>query len=153
MWDDFDDQDPDFDQEGNFNFENDQGKVFQHPLMKKARDIVGLTKALVGSLDEARRELYGSMMLEDAVSLGAKFTAAEGITDFVLKMEKAMLMKIHAKSLFSMSYQLALEETHAEEHLQLLRESIDDYRLLFVDWVKDFDPKEKSDDGWGIFTD
>ncbi|MFC3416717.1 hypothetical protein [Algoriphagus hitonicola] len=153
MWDDFDDEDPDFDEEGDFNFEKEQDKIYKHPLMKKAKDIVGLTKALVGSLDEARRELYGSMMLEDAVSLSSKFVAAESIPDYVIKMEKAVLIKIHAKSLFSMSYQLALEETHAEEHLQLLRVSIEDYRLLFVEWVKGFDSAEKNNDGWGIFTD
>lgn len=153
MWDDFDDEDADFNEDGDFNFQKDQDKIYRHPLMKKAKDIVGLTKALVGSLDEARRELYGSMMLEDAVELGAKFSAAESMPDFVIKMEKAMLMKIHAKSLISMSYQLALEQTHAEEHLQLLRVSIEDYRLLFVAWVKGFDYSEKNDDGWGIFTD
>jgi DNA-binding transcriptional MocR family regulator len=73
--------------------------------------------------------------------------------DFVAKMENAMLMKIHAKSLNSMTYQLAMEETHAEEHLQLLREAIEEYRKLFLEWIKGFDPSEKYDDGWGIFTD
>ncbi|MGM0944140.1 MAG: hypothetical protein ACQEW9_03090 [Bacteroidota bacterium] len=152
MWDDFDDEDPDFDEEGSFDYHKDQERVYKHPLMKKARDIVGLTKALVGSLDEARRELYGTLMLEDSLSLTAKFSAAENSSDYVIKMEKAMLIKIHAKSLFSITYQLALEETHAEEHLQLLREAIEEYRKLFLDWIKEFDSKDRTDDGWGIFT-
>ena len=121
--------------------------------MKKAKEIVGLTKALVGSLDEARRELYGSIMMEDAMLMSSKFAGAEGIPDFVLKMENAVLMKVHAKSLHTMTYQLAMEETHAEEHLQLLREAIEEYRKLFLEWITGFDPSEKHDDGWGIFTD
>jgi hypothetical protein len=121
--------------------------------MIKAKEIIGLTRALVGSLDEARRELYGGLMLEDAMVMSAKFAGAESIPDFVLKMEKAVIMKVHAKSLYSMTYQLALEETHAEEHLELLRQAIEEYRKLFIEWIKGFDPAEKYDDGWGIFTD
>ncbi len=153
MWDDFDDDEPDFDEEGEFDYRKEQERIYKHPLMKKTREIIGLTRALVGSLDEARKELYGGIMMDDAMILGAKFSSTEAIPDFVLKMEKAVLMKVHAKSLNSMTYQLALEETHAEEHLALLRQAIEEYRLLFIDWVKGFDPSEKSDDGWGIFTD
>ena len=121
--------------------------------MKKAKDIFALTRALVGSLDEARRELYGNIMMEDAMVMSAKFAGAESISDYVLKMEKAVIMKVHAKNLNSMTYQLAMEETHAEEHLELLREAIEEYRVLFIEWQKGFDPNEKFDDGWGIFTD
>ena len=112
-------------------FEKKQDRIYKHPLMKKAKDVVDLTRALVGSLDEARKELYGSIMMEDAMIMSAKFAGAEAIPDFVAKMENAMLMKIHAKSLNSMTYQLAMEETHAEEHLQLLRAAIEEYRKLF----------------------
>ncbi|MEP0712547.1 MAG: hypothetical protein ABJC55_11530, partial [Algoriphagus sp.] len=112
-----------------------------------------LTRALVGSLDEARKELYGNIMMEDAMVMSAKFAGAESISDYVLKMEKAVIMKVHAKSLNSMTYQLAMEETHAEEHLELLREAIEEYRKLFLEWQRGFDRSEKLDDGWGIFTD
>lgn len=153
MWDDFDDEDPDFDGDEDFDFQKQQDRIYQHPLMKKAKEIVGLTRALVGSLDEARKELYGSIMMEDAMVMSAKFVGAESIPDYVIKMEKAVLMKIHAKSLNSMTYQLAMEETHAEEHLELLRTAIEEYRKLFIEWIKGFDPNQKFDDGWGIFTD
>ncbi|TFV95494.1 hypothetical protein E4S40_04540 [Algoriphagus kandeliae] len=153
MWDDFDDEDPDFDGDEDFDFQKQQDRIYQHPLMKKAKEIVGLTRALVGSLDEARKELYGSIMMEDAMVMSAKFAGAESIPDYVIKMEKAVLMKIHAKSLNSMTYQLAMEETHAEEHLELLRTAIEEYRTLFIEWIKGFDPSQKFDDGWGIFTD
>jgi transposase-like protein len=66
-------------------------------------------------------------------------------------MENATIMKVHAKNLNSMTYQLAIEETHAEEHLELLREAIEDFRCLFVDWVKSFDPTDRIDDGWGLY--
>ena len=153
MWDDFEDEEAEWDDDGEYDPRKEQEKIYKHPLMVKAKEIIGLTRALVGSLDEARRELYGGLMMEDAMVMSAKFAGAESIPDFVLKMEKAVIMKVHAKSLNSMTYQLALEETHAEEHLELLRQAIEDYRKLFIEWIKAFDPAEKYDDGWGIFTD
>lgn len=152
MWDDFD-EDSDWGEGDEESLENEQNRIYQHPLMRKAKDIVGLTHALVGSLDEARKELYGGLMMEDATVMSAKFSGAEALEDYVAKMENAIIMKVHAKSLRAMTYQLAVESTHAEEHLQLLRDAIEDYRKLFVEWVKGFDSSEKYDDGWGIFTD
>ncbi|MBN3584768.1 hypothetical protein JYB64_20420 [Algoriphagus aestuarii] len=151
MWDDFD-ENSDWDEDGE-SFEEEQNRIYRHPLMVKAKEIVGLTHALVGSLDEARKELYGGIMMEDATLMSSKFAGAEGIDDYVAKMENAMIMKVHAKNLRAMTFQLAVESTHAEEHLQLLRDAIEEYRKLFVKWIKGFDSSEKYDDGWGIFTD
>ncbi|GMQ31446.1 hypothetical protein [Algoriphagus confluentis] len=152
MWDDFDKND-DWDDEEEFDPKSMRDQIFSHPLMKKGNEIVSLTHALVGSLDEARKELYGGMMMEDATVICSKFAGAEAVSDFVLKMEYATIMKVHARHLNSMTYQLAMEETHAEEHLNLLRELIAEFKVLFVEWVKGFDPTERYDDGWGLFID
>lgn len=150
MWDDFDDNDG-WDEESEFDPKSLRDQIYSHPLMKKANEILSLTHALVGSLDEARKELYGGMMMEDAMMLSTKFSAAEGINDYILKMENATIMKVHARNLHAMTFQLAMEETHAEEHLNLLREAIGEFKILFVEWVKAFNPKDRLDDGWGLF--
>lgn len=151
MWDDFENNE-DWEDESEFDPKERRDQIYSHPLMKKSKEIVSLTHALVGSLDEARKELYGGIMMADAMILGAKFAGANSISDYILRMENATIMKVHAKNLNSMTYQLAMEETHAEEHLQLLREAIEEFRILFVDWVSGFDPSERFDDGWGLFT-
>jgi len=153
MWDDFDNNEDDWDEEDDFDPKKEYDKIYQHPLMKKAKDILGLTRALVGSLDEARKELYGGIMMEDCMILSAKFAGAQGIKAFGLKMEIAVVMKVHAKNLASMTYQLEIEGTHAQEHLELLRVAIEDYRKLFLIWISGFEKDENYDDGWGIFTD
>lgn len=150
MWDDFEENEED-DDESEFDPKAHRDQIYSHPLMKKGKEIVSLTHALVGSLDEARRELYGGMMLEDAMVMCAKFAGAEGVKDYILKMENATVMKVHARHLNSMTYQLAMEETHAEEHLDLLREAIEEFKNLFVVWIKGFDSTDKFDDGWGLF--
>lgn len=153
MWNSFDENEEEWDDEGEFDPRREHEHIYNHPMMKKAKEILGLTRALVGSLDEARKELYGSIMMENALILNAKFASAESISDYTLKMEKAVIMKVHAKNLNSMTYQLALEATHAEEHLNLLREAVEEFRKLFKEWILSFDSNEKMDDGWGIFTD
>jgi hypothetical protein len=149
MWEDFDENEED--DESEFDPKAQRDQIYSHPLMKKASEIVSLTHALVGSLDEARKELYGGMMMEDAMVMSAKFAGAEGVNDYILKMENATIMKVHARHLNSMTYQLAVEETHAEDHLNLLREAISEFRILFVEWVRGFDSSERVDDGWGLF--
>lgn len=151
MWDDFDNHE-EWDEENEFDPKAQRDQIYSHPLMKKAIEIVSLTHALVGSLDEARKELYGGMMMEDATVMSAKFAGAEGVNDFILKMENATIIKVHARHLFSMTYQLAMEETHAEEHLNLLREAIQEFKALFVEWVTGFNSADKQDDGWGLFV-
>ena len=151
MWDDFDDND--FNEEDAEEFRNERDKMKNHPLRTKSLEIFELTHALVGSLDEARRELYGTLMMESAGLLGAKFSAAHGVDDYILKMENATVMKVHARHLYSITFQLAMEETHAEEHLNLLRTAIEEFRALFVEWVRTFDREERQDDGWGLFLD
>lgn len=150
MWDDFDDNEG-WEDESEFDPKSDRDQIYSHPVMKKANEIVSLTHALVGSLDEARKELYGGMMMEDAMVICAKFAGAQGVDDYILKMENATIMKVHARHLNSMTYQLAMEETHAEEHLNLLREAVEEFRQLFVEWVKTFDSADRYDDGWGLF--
>jgi hypothetical protein len=151
MWDDFDDND--FDEDDMAEFQRRKDELNSHPLKLKGMEIFDLTHALVGSLDEARKELYGGLMLESAGLLPAKFSGAHGVDDYIIKMENAVIMKVHAKSLQSMTYQLALEGTHAEEHLQLLRDAIGEFKELFREWVKGFDGAERYDDGWGLFLD
>lgn len=150
MWDDFEENEED--DESEFDPKAHRDQIYSHPLMKKANEIVSLTHALVGSLDEARKELYGGMMMEDAMVMSAKFAGAEEVNDYILKMENATIMKVHARHLNSMTYQLAMEETHAEEHLNLLREAIEEFKVLFVAWVKSFDAADRYDDGWGLFV-
>lgn len=152
MWDDFEDE-PEFDDENEFDPKSRRDQIYSHPLMKKAMEIVSLTHALVGSLDDDKKDIYGGMMMEDATVMSAKFAGAHGVDSYVLKMENATIMKVHARHLNSMTYQLEMEETHAEEHLELLREAIEEFRLLFLDWIKGFESADRYDDGWGLFID
>lgn len=149
MWDNFDEDDWDESEDTEF-YKNNKNI---HPLMLKCVDILKLTRAIAGSLDEARNQLYGSLMLDSARLISNKYIETESEDNYICKMENAVVMKIQARSLHEMTYQLAFESTHAEEHLQLLRDAIGDFKKLFVEWVKLFDKKKRLSDGWGLFED
>lgn len=149
MWENWDENDWDESDDAEFL----RKKANTPPLMWKCIDIVKLTRAIVGSLDEARTELYGLSMIHSARLLATKYIEANTNPDYLIKMENAVLMKINARTLYDMTHQLAEESTHAEEHLQLLRDAIGDLKKLFAEWVKTFDKNQRSEDGWGLFED
>jgi len=149
MWEDWNDNEWEESDEADFL----RKKANTPPLMWKCIDIVKLTRAIVGSLDEARNELYGSSMIQSAKLLASKYIEASNNPDYIIKMENAVMMKIKARELYAMTHQLAEESTHAEEHLQLLRDDIGDLKKLFAVWVKTFDKNQRTADGWGLFED
>lgn len=51
-------------------------------------------------------------MKEDASLTNDKFSFAETVSDYILKKEKAGIMKMHARHLYSITDQLTIEETH-----------------------------------------
>lgn len=39
-----------------------------------------------------------------------------------------------------------------EDYLAILREAIDEFKILFADWVKKFEKFDIYDDGWGLWV-
>ena len=39
-----------------------------------------------------------------------------------------------------------------QDYIELLRQTIDEFRLLFVDWVAGFDVWDYVKDNWGLFN-
>lgn len=149
MWDRFDDEDEWGEDEGDAQNPNHSTR----PIKKKANDIVRLTYALVGNLDEAHVKLYGEAMIRDAKWIRERFDQAELEDNYILKMENAVLLKVHARALCEMSTQLTGQGSFAKEHEKLLHDAILELKRMFVDWVQTFSTDQRTDDGWGLFMD
>jgi hypothetical protein len=92
-------------------------------------------------------------MLEDCTIIPAKIAGAEAVDDYVLKMENAVVIKIHARSLLAQTSAIAYLTGIDDAYLQLLRNEIEEFRLLFKKWVLSFEIKTtKEGDGWGLFV-
>ncbi|MBL7857727.1 MAG: hypothetical protein JNM57_08560 [Cyclobacteriaceae bacterium] len=153
MWDD-DDEREDGDDES-FDPEAHQRKLEALPIYQKADEILELTQRIVDTLekDNPHAEIHSSMMLEDAMIIPAKIAGAEAMDDYILKMENATLIKIHARSLLTQTASLKYLELVEMQYLQLLRDELDAFRFLFKEWVKSFETgTTKEGDGWGLFV-
>jgi hypothetical protein len=149
MW---DDESDNSNNDDDFDPEQERRRVEALPIYQKAEEIRDLTRRIIDSIDDEEvRILHSNIMLEDSIILSIKIAGAEAVDDYILKMENATIIKIHARSLLAQSASLIFEGILPEEYLRLLRKEIEAFRLLFKEWVLTFHRAHKSNDGWGLF--
>lgn len=159
------DDDDDFDI-NDFNFEDDNPeetkremdeehkRVRDMPLMQKAKEIFDLTHAICESMpdDNDYIEMYRSLLMENAIMLAPKIAGAEGIEDYGLKMENAVIIKMNAMQLRTQLDGCEIFDLVKDDYLDILREAIDEFKILFSAWVKKFEKYNIYDDGWGLWV-
>jgi hypothetical protein len=189
MWedeDDFSDED----------YQKEQDRVDNLPIVKKANEIFELVTALIETFDiknkegedvpfddelEEGEELeaifdeehfdeedieelaeedvatfgehYKSMMMEDVMIMNAKLRGAEAGDLYSIRMENAVIIKTHAVSLLTATSGLKMIGLSNNKYLQLLRDEIEEFRKLFLEWINSFDKTNDIPDGWGLFYD
>jgi hypothetical protein len=149
MWD-----DDNYNEDENDDPEEGHRRLEALPVYKKALEILDLTEKLVDTFHDGEMgKRYRQLMLDDALVLPAKIAGAEAVNHYIAKMENATVIKIHARSILTQTSSAKHLKLAEPRHLQLLRDEIDAFRLLFKDWVKTFDKGTiKDGDGWGLFA-
>ena len=92
------------------------------------------------------------VMLEDAMILIVKVAGAEGAQLYDLRMEAATIIRKSAMNLMIQNHSLEMFGFEHVEYYQIVRRLIDEYRLLFIDWVSKFDQWNYIIDRWGLFN-
>ena len=128
----------------------------QLPIYKKAEEIFKLTEALVRTIPEDNeylQETTAKFMMEDAMMLSPKIAGAEGVGLYDIKMENAAIIRRCARQLYVSAGSLRFEDDFKDnEYVELLGETIDEFRLLFIEWVAGFDQWNYIIDRWGLFN-
>ena len=62
-----------------------------------------------------------------------------------------MLVKVGAQNLLAQEAGLNLLGLADPSYLEVLRNEIETFRLLFVEWTNSFDRSRDMDDGWNLF--
>jgi len=126
------------------------------PLYQKGEEIFKLTHALIEIIpkeNEFLQETCAKFMMEDAMLITAKIAGAEAVDLYDLKMENAAIIRKCARQLYVSAGSLRFEEDIKDkEYIALLRNEIEEFRLLFIDWVATFDPWNYIIDRWGLFN-
>lgn len=128
----------------------------QMPLYQKAEQILKITMGLVEIVpkeNEFLQETTVRFMMENAFLIPAKIAGAAGGGLYDLKMENATLIRKAARELYVQAGSLRFEEDITDQdYIELLRNTIDEFRLLFIDWVAGFDIWDYVKDTWGLFN-
>ena len=149
MWEDDDDSD-----DSDYDPEAERRKLEALPIYKKALEILDLTQQIVDTFrDEETAKIHQQIMLEDAMIIPAKIAGAEAMDDYILKMENATIIKVHARSLMTQTNAANYLDLQDARYLQLLRDEIEIFRQLFRDWIATFEfGTHKEGDGWNLFV-
>lgn len=124
------------------------------PLYRKALEILEIVERIKSLVPEDKilSSHAAEYMYADALQLAPKIAGAEGVDLYDLKMENAAVIRKCARQI-SVSCNTFLTEDFKEvEYLKLLRAEIEEFRVLFAEWVKTFDEWNYIIDRWGLFN-
>jgi hypothetical protein len=91
-------------------------------------------------------------MLSDAAMLTVKVAGAEGGDLYDIRMQNAALIRKAANDLMLQNHSLESYGFEYVEYFNIVRNLIEEYRLLFIDWVEGFDKWNYITDRWGLFN-
>lgn len=149
--------------------ENEFGERMDHtktPLFMKAVEVRDLALAIAGSIPDpgtgdgsgrqwvVNKMLEGTMrdMEELAHTIPTKLAGAMGVRLYDLQMEYACLVRRACRQLVTCLSGLEMAGHYVEDHFNLLREAVEEFRPLFAEWVATFKDSDYLWDDWGLFN-
>lgn len=125
-----------------------------HPLFKKAKEIITLVSAIVESLPEEGKEMYESTLMESAYMLAPKLAGAMGSGSWQICMQNASIIRYHAEYLLTSTSGLKIFTEAEADYIAVMRKEMLEFQQLFIEWVKEFNKLEieEYEDEWGLFV-
>jgi hypothetical protein len=134
--------------------EDDIAQTERLPIYRKGKEIFDMVHKIADLIPENDEYLnhVKSSMLCDAALLTVKVAGAEAAGSYDLKMENAAIIRKAARDLMVQKHSLEMFGFEYPEYYQIVRDLIEEYRLLFIDWVAGFDKWDYIIDRWGLFN-
>jgi hypothetical protein len=121
------------------------------PVYQKAQELFDLAEVIAESLKEDEmKEHLAAQMFSNAAMIQAKIAGAEGGGLYSLRMQNAVLIKLAVQDMFNAISFASMVEINEEDYVDLMRDKIDEFRLVFNDWVRGFDKTYDIPDNWAI---
>ena len=137
-----------------FEDEEDDPKPEKLPIYQKGKQIFDMVQKIADLIPENNEylmEIKGQMLC-DAALLSVKVAGAEAGGLYDLKMENAAIIRKAARDLMVQNHSLDAFGFEYVEYYQIVRDLIEEYRLLFIAWVAGFDKWDYIIDRWGLFN-
>ncbi|UOB16773.1 hypothetical protein [Abyssalbus ytuae] len=140
-----------------YNDEDDfksQDEIQKMPLYQKGWEIMILSKKIAEIIprDEELIGSYAHYLTVDSGLICAKIAGAEAGDLYDLRMENAAIIRKAARDLLTYTSALKAFGFSEPEYLDLLRNAIEEFRILFAKWVAGFDQWNYIIDRWGLFN-
>ncbi|MBW6499245.1 MAG: hypothetical protein K0B09_12700 [Bacteroidales bacterium] len=138
-----------------FNDNDELARTPEHlPIYKKGQEIYKVVKEIVDLIPGENEILQDikMQMLSDAAILTVKVAGAEGGDLYDIRMQNAALIRKAANDLMVQNHSLETFGFEYVEYFNIVRNLIEEYRLLFIDWVEGFDKWNYIIDRWGLFN-
>ncbi len=133
------------------------------PVYKKAMELLKLVDYISETVlktdikfeDEIEAEMINrnvDYLCENALIIPAKIAGAEAVDIYDLKMENAAIIRKAARELITDTRGIEMHGFKDIEYLDLLRNEVEEFRVLFAEWVKTFNCWDYIIDRWGLFN-
>ncbi|MEQ8926609.1 MAG: hypothetical protein RLO81_12390 [Fulvivirga sp.] len=124
------------------------------PIYKKGKEILEVVTQICDLIPDDNEMLQHTkaQLFSDAAMLTVKVAGAEGAGLYDLKMENATIIRKAARDLVVQNHSLQAFGFKEFKYFEIVRDLIEEYRLLFIDWVAGFDQWDYIIDRWGLFN-
>jgi len=130
-------------------------KMHGKALYKKAINLLNITQTICDLLPEEEfEEVTKGLMLHNAMIIPAKIRGAMAVDSvYSIVMENAVIIKVNVCELAAQLW--ACNEIHGieQQYIDVLKEEIEVFRALFIQWVNAFNKDSDLPDEWHLFND
>ena len=123
-------------------------------IYRKAEEILEIVEELVELVPKDNEILMdvASATLSQAMLLLVNIRGAEAGDLYDIRMERAAIIRKAARDIYIAKHSFRDFGYEYTDCFDLLRDSIEEFRLLFIDWVAGFDQWNYTIDRWGLFN-
>lgn len=143
----------------NEEYDKEKARIRNLPIYKKAEEIGELVQSICATIDEDKgnelSDILNSMkemLFADAMLLLVKIGGAEAGGLYEIKMSNAAIIRKAGMDLCSHAFGLDIYGYKYQEYTNLLLEEMEEFRVLFLDWIATFDSSHRGIDRWGLFN-
>jgi len=119
-------------------------------LYNQARAIYKCAAIFCETLEGEMAEITSGLIMQNAMMLCPKIIGAEGADLYLLRMENASIIRTNCRELETQIKAADLFGICNADYKNIVLDEIEKFRLLFIDWVKNFE-KDDHEDEWGLY--
>ncbi|HEY8782702.1 MAG TPA: hypothetical protein VIM16_13850 [Mucilaginibacter sp.] len=121
------------------------------PVYQKAQELFDLAEIIADALKEDKmKEHLAAQMFSNAALVQAKIAGAEGGDLYSLRMQNAVLIKLAVQDMFNAVSFASMVKINEKDYVDLMRDKVEEFRLVFNDWIRSFDKTYDIPDNWAI---